>query len=69
VRKFNPSGSAKKASNRSTMKIYEQASLISVARTTADTPATLYGRWWHNFMQRISWHEELRGNKRSMSIK
>ena len=32
--------------------------MIAVARSTTDTPATLYGRWWHNFMQRISWHEE-----------
>ena len=58
VRKFNPSGYGEESDQPSTDEIYEQASLISVARTTADTPATLYGRWWHNFMQRISWHEE-----------
>ena len=58
VRKFNPSGYGEESVQPSTNEIYEQASLISVARTTADTPATLYGRWWHNFMQRISWHEE-----------
>jgi ATP-dependent exoDNAse (exonuclease V) beta subunit len=58
VRKFNPSGYGEESVQPSTDEIYEQASLISVARTTADTPATLYGRWWHNFMQRISWHEE-----------
>jgi len=58
VRKFNPSGYGEQSVQPSTDEIYEQASLIAVARTTADTPATLYGRWWHNFMQRISWHEE-----------
>ena len=58
VRKFNPSGYGEESDQPSTDEIYEQASLIAVARSTADTPATLYGRWWHNFMQRISWHEE-----------
>jgi ATP-dependent helicase/nuclease subunit A len=58
VRKFNPSGYGEESDRPQTDEIYEQASLITVARSIADTPATLYGRWWHNFMQRISWHEK-----------
>jgi ATP-dependent exoDNAse (exonuclease V) beta subunit len=58
VRKFNPSGYGEESDRPPTDQIYEHASLITVARSIADTPATLYGRWWHNFMQRISWHEE-----------
>jgi ATP-dependent helicase/nuclease subunit A len=58
VRKFNPSGYGEEIDRAPTNETYEQASLITVARSTVDTPATLYGRWWHDFMQRISWHEE-----------
>jgi ATP-dependent exoDNAse (exonuclease V) beta subunit len=58
VRKFNPSGYSEGIDQAPTDEIYEQASSITVARSTADTPATLYGRWWHNLMQRISWHEK-----------
>lgn len=58
VRKFNPSGYDEEIARAPTDEIYEQASLITVARSTEDTPATLYGRWWHDLMQRISWHEE-----------
>jgi ATP-dependent exoDNAse (exonuclease V) beta subunit len=58
VHKFNPSGYGEEIDRAPTDEIYEQASLITVARSTADTPATLYGRWWHDLMQRISWHEK-----------
>jgi ATP-dependent helicase/nuclease subunit A len=58
VRKFNPSGYDEGIDQAPTDEAYEQASLITTARSTADTPATLYGRWWHDFMQRISWHNE-----------
>lgn len=58
VRKFNPSGYGEENDRPPTDETYEQAPLITVSRSIADTPATLYGRWWHNFMQRISWHEE-----------
>jgi ATP-dependent exoDNAse (exonuclease V) beta subunit len=58
VRKFNPSGYGEEIDQTQTDEIYEHASLITVARSTRDTPATLYGRWWHDLMQRISWHEE-----------
>jgi ATP-dependent exoDNAse (exonuclease V) beta subunit len=58
VRKFNPSGYGEEIDRAPADGIYERASLITVARSTADTPATLYGRWWHDFVQRISWNEE-----------
>jgi ATP-dependent exoDNAse (exonuclease V) beta subunit len=58
VRKFNPSAYGEEIDRAPTDEIHEQASLITAARSTADTPATLYGRWWHDFMQRIAWHEE-----------
>jgi ATP-dependent exoDNAse (exonuclease V) beta subunit len=58
VRKFNPSGYGEEIDRLPTDEMYRQASLITVARSTVDTPATLYGRWWHDFMQRISWRDE-----------
>jgi ATP-dependent exoDNAse (exonuclease V) beta subunit len=58
TRKFNPSGYGEDTDGTPKNEMYEQASLITVARSTAETPATLYGRWWHDFMQRISWYEE-----------
>jgi ATP-dependent exoDNAse (exonuclease V) beta subunit len=58
VRKFNPSAYGEEIDRAPTDEIHEQATLITAARSTADTPATLYGRWWHEFMQRIAWHEE-----------
>jgi ATP-dependent helicase/nuclease subunit A len=56
VRKFNPSGYDEEIVPAPVDEINEYAS--SITRSSADTPATLYGRWWHNFMQRISWHDE-----------
>ncbi len=58
VRKFNPSGYGEEIDRATADEIYEQAPLITAARSTVDTPATLYGRWWHDLMQQISWHEE-----------
>jgi ATP-dependent exoDNAse (exonuclease V) beta subunit len=58
VRKFNPSGYGEEIDRAAMDEIYEQASSITTARSSADTPAILYGRWWHDFMQRISWHDE-----------
>lgn len=57
VQKFNPSGYDEEVI-RPTDVINEQAPWIAAARSAADTPATLYGRWWHELMQRISWHDE-----------
>jgi ATP-dependent exoDNAse (exonuclease V) beta subunit len=46
VHKFNPSG-------------YDEeippAPAITAGRSTADTPATLYGSWWHSFFQEMPW--------------
>jgi ATP-dependent exoDNAse (exonuclease V) beta subunit len=58
LRKFNPSGYSEEIDRAPTNEMHEQASLITISRSTADTPATAYGRWWHDFIQRISWHEE-----------
>jgi hypothetical protein len=58
VHKFNPSGYGEQVDREPTAEINEPASLITVTRSTADTPATLYGRWWHDFIRRISWHNE-----------
>jgi ATP-dependent exoDNAse (exonuclease V) beta subunit len=58
VRKFNPSGYGEEIDRAAMDEIYRQASSITVARSSADTPAMLYGRWWHDFMQQISWHDE-----------
>jgi ATP-dependent exoDNAse (exonuclease V) beta subunit len=57
VHKFNPSGYDEEIF-RVPAELNENASSIAVGRSTADTPATLYGRWWHDFIQRISWHDE-----------
>jgi ATP-dependent exoDNAse (exonuclease V) beta subunit len=55
TRKFNPSG----YDEEMTREAIEQAPWIHVsARSSADTPATLYGRWWHDLMQRLAWHDE-----------
>ncbi|MEP6698796.1 MAG: UvrD-helicase domain-containing protein [Verrucomicrobiota bacterium] len=43
VHKFNPSG-------------YDDEIAIAVVRPRTDTPATLYGRWWHSLFQRLPWH-------------
>jgi ATP-dependent helicase/nuclease subunit A len=56
--KFSPSGYDEEIPRLATDEMSENASSITVGRTTADTPATLYGRWWHDFMQRISWHDK-----------
>jgi ATP-dependent exoDNAse (exonuclease V) beta subunit len=58
VRKFNPSGYDEETARTPMDEINESTPSISVTRLNADTPATLYGRWWHDLMQRISWHDE-----------
>jgi ATP-dependent exoDNAse (exonuclease V) beta subunit len=58
VRKFNPSGYGEEIDQGVMDEIYGHASSITVARSSADTPAMLYGRWWHDFMRQISWHDE-----------
>jgi ATP-dependent exoDNAse (exonuclease V) beta subunit len=58
VHKFNPSGYDKEIFSVPADGMNENAWSISVGGSTTDTPATLYGRWWHDFIQRISWHDE-----------
>jgi ATP-dependent exoDNAse (exonuclease V) beta subunit len=31
------------------------ATRVTLARSAADTPATLYGRWWHSLFQQMPW--------------
>jgi ATP-dependent exoDNAse (exonuclease V) beta subunit len=33
----------------------EVATRVALIRSAPDTPATLYGRWWHSFFQRMPW--------------
>ncbi len=58
VHKFNPSDYDEEIVQAPVGEINENASWITVTGSTADTPATLYGRWWHDLMQRISWHDK-----------
>ena len=61
VHKFNPSGydeeTALTLDQRPEITGLGPAQLI---RSQHDTPATLYGRWWHSFLQEISWREDLK---------
>jgi len=58
VRKFSPSGYDEGMFRAPADEISENTPSITAGRSTADTPATLYGLWWHDFMQRISWHDK-----------
>jgi ATP-dependent exoDNAse (exonuclease V) beta subunit len=58
VHKFNPSGYDEEILQASVDTINDNMPALAVGRSTADTPATLYGRWWHDFVQRISWRDE-----------
>ena len=46
VHKFNPSGYDEEES---------PVPAITISRSTADTPATLYGSWWHSLFQQMPW--------------
>jgi ATP-dependent exoDNAse (exonuclease V) beta subunit len=56
--KFNPSGYDEQVVRTSMDKSNEEPLPIPLARSTSDTPATLYGRWWHNFVQQIPWRAD-----------
>jgi ATP-dependent exoDNAse (exonuclease V) beta subunit len=58
VHKFNPSDYDEEIPRAPTSGRPKNAPALAVGRSTTDTPATLYGRWWHDFIQRISWHDE-----------
>ncbi len=58
VRKFNPSGYDEEIIRAPAGEINERSSWLGIGQSTADTPATLYGRWWHDLMQRVSWRDK-----------
>lgn len=58
VRKFNPTDYSEEIVDRAPMdEIHEHAFSTTLARSSTDTPATLYGRWWHEFIRQIPWSE------------
>src|ERR1700731_2127108 len=52
VHKFNPSGYHEEDYTTETN---ENAPSLVIGRSTADTPATLYGSWWHSLFQQMPW--------------
>ncbi|MEY2577912.1 MAG: CRISPR-associated exonuclease Cas4, partial [Verrucomicrobiota bacterium] len=50
VHKFNPS-----AYDPEVTLDGEVATRVALTKSAPDTPATLYGRWWHSFFQRMPW--------------
>lgn len=56
VRKFNPSGYGEEESRRPNDERSQTRLSIVPAASTADTPATLYGSWWHSLFQQVPWH-------------
>jgi ATP-dependent exoDNAse (exonuclease V) beta subunit len=58
VHKFNPSGYDRELLRASADWIHEIASSMGSEGPIADTAATRYGRWWHELMQEIAWHDE-----------
>jgi ATP-dependent exoDNAse (exonuclease V) beta subunit len=53
VRKFNPS-----AYDPQLVAAFEELSGEPVrTKSTPDTPATLYGGWWHSFFQKMQWRD------------
>ncbi|MDQ6624908.1 MAG: UvrD-helicase domain-containing protein, partial [Verrucomicrobiota bacterium] len=55
VHKFNPS--AYDAEVLSAADDDAPAVALIRARSTADSPATLYGRWWHSLLESMSWRD------------
>jgi len=56
VHKFNPSAyDPEIAPDAAEGKNGDVALRVALARSAADTPATLYGRWWHSLFQQIPW--------------
>ena len=52
VHKFNPSGYDAEGS---ASELSENAPSMIIGRSTPDTPATLYGSWWHSLLQEMPW--------------
>lgn len=59
VHKFNPSAydaEVERAADEDD--VIAATALPSPARSSADNPATLYGRWWHSLFEAIDWRRE-----------
>ncbi len=56
-RKFNPSGYDEESAPASANEADENPTVVTSGNPTADTPATRYGRWWHELMQTIAWQD------------
>jgi ATP-dependent exoDNAse (exonuclease V) beta subunit len=57
VRKFNPSAYDPEIVGVSSEEASDQPAR---AKSTPDTPATLYGQWWHSFFQRMPWRDGMK---------
>jgi ATP-dependent exoDNAse (exonuclease V) beta subunit len=57
VRKLNPSGYDQEIVRLAASATNEDASSVNLPRSTTDTPATLYGRWWHQLVQQLPWRD------------
>lgn len=55
VHKFNPSAYDPELRPEAAEGIVETVAARLPIKSAADTPATLYGRWWHSLFQRIQW--------------
>jgi ATP-dependent helicase/nuclease subunit A len=55
VHKFNPSAYDEEILQAVAKETNGNAPSIAIGRSTADTPATLYGRWWHSLFQQMPW--------------
>jgi ATP-dependent exoDNAse (exonuclease V) beta subunit len=58
VHKFNPSGYDEELA-LTLDRGAEIAAALQLVRSRDDTPATLYGHWWHSLFQRLPWSEDL----------
>ena len=58
-RKFNPSGYDEERVPASANEADENPTVSTLGHSTADTPATRYGRWWHELMQAIAWQDPI----------
>ncbi len=56
-RKFNPSGYDEETSASSRTEIDQNPNVLTINHPAIDTPATRYGRWWHELMQQMKWRE------------
>jgi len=55
--KFNPSGYDEEAIPALGEQEPQRRRVTALVHPAIDTPATRYGRWWHELMQQVSWHD------------